>query len=166
MTFCKKLTIPFPYEQNLFHATDLFLYTLKTKRQIFLVFLGNKEETSGIKSINGSKGFINPAWKVSKYGVISSPYFPAFGLNSGKYRPEITPYLDTFHAVPHCVKSVQIQRFFWFIFSYIWTEYGDIHRISPYSVRMRENTDQKNLRIWSLFMQCQCFHPQLKLRRS
>ena len=111
MTFCKKLTIPFPYEQNLFHATDLFLYTLKTKRQIFLVFLGNKEETSGLKSINGSKGFINPAWKVSKYGVISSPYFPAFGLNSGKYRPEITPYLDTFHAVPHCVKSVQIQRF-------------------------------------------------------
>ena len=39
------------------------------------------------------------AWKVSKYGVISGPYFPVFGLNTGKYRPEITPYLDTFHAV-------------------------------------------------------------------
>ena len=47
-------------------------------------------------------------WKVSKYGVISGSYFPAFGLNtdlsvsspnSGKYGPEITPYLDTFHAV-------------------------------------------------------------------
>ena len=41
-----------------------------------------------------------------KYGVISCPYFPAFGLNTeiyevntGKYGPEITPYLDTFHAV-------------------------------------------------------------------
>ena len=43
------------------------------------------------------------AWKVSKYGVISGPYFLAFGLNterySGKYGAEITPYLDTFHAV-------------------------------------------------------------------
>ena len=32
------------------------------------------------------------------------PYFPVFGLfvfspNKGKYGPEITPYLDTFHAV-------------------------------------------------------------------
>ena len=23
------------------------------------------------------------AWKVSKYGVISGPYFPVFGLNTG-----------------------------------------------------------------------------------
>ena len=33
--------------------------------------------------------------KVSKYGVISGSCFP----NAGKYGPEITPYLDTFHAV-------------------------------------------------------------------
>ena len=32
------------------------------------------------------------ACKVSKYGVISGP-------NVGKYEPEITPYLDNFHAV-------------------------------------------------------------------
>ena len=42
--------------------------------------------------------------------VFSGPYFPAFGLNteryfvflriqSGKYGPENTTYLDTFHAV-------------------------------------------------------------------
>ena len=36
------------------------------------------------------------ARKVSKYGVFSGPYFPAFGLNAGKYGPEITPYLDHF----------------------------------------------------------------------
>ena len=29
-----------------------------------------------------------------------------------------------------------------------------ILRIFPYSVRMSENTDQKKLRIWTLFMQC------------
>ena len=44
---------------------------------------------------------------MSKHGVFSGPYFPAFGLkylsvfspNAGKYAPENTPYLDTFHAV-------------------------------------------------------------------
>ena len=36
---------------------------------------------------------------MSKYGVISGPYFPVFSPNTGKYGPEITPYLDTFYAV-------------------------------------------------------------------
>ena len=34
----------------------------------------------------------NIAWKVSKYGVFSGP-------NTGKYSPEETRYLDTFHTV-------------------------------------------------------------------
>ena len=50
---------------------------------------------------------INTAWKVSKYGVFSGPYFPTFGLN--------TPYLSAF---------------------------------SPNS----GNTDQKKLRIWTLWI--------------
>ena len=36
---------------------------------------------------------------MSKYGVFSGRYFPVFELNTGKYGPEKTPYLDTFHAV-------------------------------------------------------------------
>ena len=44
---------------------------------------------------------------MSKDGVFSAPYFPAFGLNTesvfslnaGVYGPEKTPYLDTFHAM-------------------------------------------------------------------
>ena len=49
------------------------------------------------------------AWKVSKYGVITGPHFSVFGLNTPylsvfspnteKYGPEITPYLDIFHAM-------------------------------------------------------------------
>ena len=39
------------------------------------------------------------AWKVSKYGVISGPYFPVFSPNAGRCGPEKTPYLDTFHEV-------------------------------------------------------------------
>ena len=35
-------------------------------------------------------------------------------------------------------------EFFWSVFSRIQTEYGEILRNGPYSVRMRENTDQKN----------------------
>ena len=39
------------------------------------------------------------AWKVSQYGVSSGPYSPVSCPNTGKYGPEKTPYLDTFHAV-------------------------------------------------------------------
>ena len=55
----------------------------------------------------------------------------------------------------NCVKSVQIRRFFWPVFSRIPTKYGEIRSISSYSVRMRENTDQKKLLIWTLFTQWQ-----------
>ena len=30
--------------------------------------------------------------------IFSGPYFYVFGPNTGKYGPEKTPYLDTFHA--------------------------------------------------------------------
>ena len=43
---------------------------------------------------------------MSKYGVISGPYFPVFNPNTGKYGPEITPYLDNFHAV--CFKTTDL----------------------------------------------------------
>ena len=45
-----------------------------------------------------------------KYGVFSGPYFPVFGLNAGKYGPEKTPYLDTFHAVIRSWNSSQIPK--------------------------------------------------------
>ena len=57
----------------------------------------------------------------------------------------------------HCVKSVQLQSFLWSVFSRMWTEYREILCISPYSVRMQENTDQKKLCMWTLFPQC-LFH--------
>ena len=51
------------------------------------------------------------------------------------------------------IKSVQIWSFFWSVISCIWTEYGYLRSKSPYSVRIQENTDQKNLLIWTLFDQ-------------
>ena len=53
----------------------------------------------------------------------------------------------------YCVKSIQIRSFSWPVFSHIRTESREISRISPDSVRLRENTDQKKLRIWTLFTQ-------------
>ena len=50
------------------------------------------------------------------------------------------------------MNSVQIRSFIWSVFSCIRTEYGDLR---CKSVRIQENTDQKKLRIWTLFTQCQ-----------
>ena len=50
--------------------------------------------------------------------------------------------------------------FFWPVFSCIRTKYRDLLGKSLYLVWMQENTDQKKLRIWTLFMQ-QCDIPKL-----
>ena len=50
-------------------------------------------------------------------------------------------------------KNVQIRSFFWSVFSRIWTEYRDLLSKSQYSVKIQENTDQRKLFIWTLFMQ-------------
>ena len=39
-------------------------------------------------------------------------------------------------------------EFFWSVFPHIWTEYGEIRSLSIYSVRMREDKDQKNSEYW------------------
>ena len=41
-------------------------------------------------------------------------------------------------------KKCPYSEFFWSLFSRIRTEYVEIRSISPYLVRMRENTDQNN----------------------
>ena len=49
------------------------------------------------------------AWKGSKYGDFSGP-------NTGKYGPEKSPYLDTFHALnlqKIILKSCWHNRFYW-----------------------------------------------------
>ena len=47
---------------------------------------------------------------MSKYGVLSGPYFPVFGLNTGKYGPEKTSYLDTFRAVKRDKRDNLLKR--------------------------------------------------------
>ena len=53
------------------------------------------------KNIWHKQGFCinNTSWKVFKYGVFSGLCFPVFTSNTGKYGPQKTLYLETFHAI-------------------------------------------------------------------
>ena len=47
------------------------------------------------------------AWEMSKRRVFSGPYFLVFGLNTRKYGPQKTPYLDTFLTVLKTINLVE-----------------------------------------------------------
>ena len=63
---------------------------------------------------------------MSKYGVFSGPYFAVFGLNTGKYEPEKTPYLDTFHAVVLWSRSLLLEK---------------LHVLTPILLKKESTTD-------------------------
>ena len=48
------------------------------------------------------------------------------------------------YSSPSLRGKLPYSEFFWSVFSRIQIEYGELLRIFSYSVRMRENTDQKN----------------------
>ena len=74
------------------------------------------------------------AWKVSKYGVISGPYFPAFG-------PEITPYLDTFYAVVGLqFVSLQAEQFKSHNSTNLWLNQFSLHIISSPQISQSKST--------------------------
>ena len=60
--------------------------------------------------------------------------------------PEINQI--TRNHIHHCVKSGQIGSSFWSSFSRVRTEYGNLLQ-----KWIRENTDHKKLRTWTLFTQ-------------
>ena len=71
-------------------------------------------------------GTFNEVWKFSKMFI-----------NDCRPRSWIWQVLD--------FVSITVWKvLFWSVFSHFWTESGRILRISPYSVRMRENKDQNN----------------------
>ena len=73
--------------------------------------------------------------------VISNWWIHIKGLNEILSDP---PYILKIVFNRHYVKSARNRSSFWSVFSRIRTECGEIRSISPYSVRMRDNTDQKN----------------------
>ena len=77
------------------------------------------------------------AWKVSKYGVFSARYFPVFSPNIGKYKPEKTPYLDTFQAVWGKKKSRMMLNFPSKIFSSFSSEDTGSYLYKGYAISHR-----------------------------
>ena len=69
-------------------------------------------------------------------------------------------YLQMIFAAMNCnnknekCKKCRYSELLWSVFSSIWTEYGEIGRISPYSIRMRENADQNNFEYEPFLTQC------------
>ena len=85
--------------------------------------------------------------------IKSGPSFYQFILEILEGSVGANEYRMIFSLLQHCVKSFKIRSFFWPIFSCIRTEYRDLLRKSPYSVRIHENADQKKLHIWTIFTQ-------------
>ena len=52
----------------------------------------------------------------------------------------VLPFLENFALPGKCLYF----KFFWSVFSCIWTEYGDLICKFPFLVRIRENKGQKN----------------------
>ena len=119
--------------------------------------------------------FLRHSVKSVRIWSFSSPYFPAFGLNTrlnwlnsdwlrispysvrnSSYNvctgvfADITGVFLRFSVLKNAYESFALREkclyleIFWSAFSHIRTEYGEMRGISPYSVRMRENADQKN----------------------
>ena len=68
---------------------------------------------------------------------------------SGTYRATNLSFPFGFVQVRNCISAglrekCPYSELFWSVFSRIRTEYGKIQHISPYSVQIRENTDQNN----------------------
>ena len=99
--------------------------------------------TTGFYSINLVEGEANKTPRDAIF--IHDPFHEAFYReNSNEIKYPLTFEQDCCDLMSqHCMKSVQIWSFFWSVFSRNQTEYGEI----PYSVRKRENTGQKKLRI-------------------
>ena len=62
-------------------------------------------------------------------------------------------YLSLFLAFISLRKKCLYLELLWSVFSRIRTEYGMIRSISPYSIRMREDTDQNNSEYGKMFRQ-------------
>ena len=83
--------------------------------------------------------------KIQRFSDVFRVYVKVIWLKMSKGKTPFSKYsakfLDKYISVP---ENCPYLEFLWSVFSRIWTEYREIFRISPYSFRMRENTDQKN----------------------
>ena len=131
-----------------------------SKKRVFLKISQNSEENTCAKSLflNNVVGLNNTSgWLL--LSISNDKFFMDWIRESINFKLNIP-------VCSHCVKNVKIRSLFWSIFSRIWTEYGEIRSISPYSVQMRENTDQQKLCIWTFFTRWHFSHGNILTRSN
>ena len=129
---------------------------------------------------NCSRNYVT-AWKVSKYGFFSGPYFPVFGLNAeiysksvnlrihpnrGKYGPEKTPYLDTFHTVKRDInlfhKGCKFISLMYCVFLFM----DDYQKLLPRRCSVMKGIHKKLQCRWIFLIRLQAFTVQLYWKRK
>ena len=90
-----------------------------------------------------------------KFSVLQFPCYTAFGgiyfaaiilpeNVFSEYAWNQSSVISKFNEEPPLRKKRPYSEFFWSVHSLIQTEYGDLQSKSPYSIWMREKTDQKS----------------------
>ena len=114
----------------------------KKNRDIPIYVLKNKLED------HSSSLIILKTHLFTRYDVTSK-----IGGNSSAMKNNPEKFLEDYRTGAPCdatfksakqYSNLPYSELFWSVFTLIWTEYGEILRIFPYSVRMRENVDQNN----------------------
>ena len=101
-----------------------------------LITMSGTSDTSGgrLYTPSGSLLYLKKAYKFDRLIVL---------ITAGMHFILPATFYDKIISVCHCVKSIQMQRIFWSLFSCIRIEYREI----------QENTDQKKLHIWTFLTQ-------------
>ena len=99
-------------------------------------------------------------YKVVVWGlkIVRVTFF--FAIRSGlltHFLPLVTFCTTRKHEKTTLREKCPYSESFWSVFSRIRTEYGKTLRISPYSVRMRKNTDQNNSKYGHFLRSARCF---------
>ena len=106
----------------------------------FLIKFANK--ANNIQAMNFKNVFLT--WR-RKYFSKNEVKSRKMGLwLSLLYFGNCNPFTLSLNANPHCVKNVQIRRFFWSVFSCIWAEYGNLLSPSTGKYEYRKIRSRKN----------------------
>lgn len=92
--------------------------------------------------------FINSVWfRILKFVLILFVIELFFLIHNKSKLPCHNQLIDECFFNLIYIENVQIKRFSWSMFSHLWS---DLKSKSPYSVRIWNNADQKNLHLWHL----------------
>ena len=133
------------FSYNELHSID---YSIVRSRNVYTDWYFYKKLVKELNREIGHTFVRNHCWLSQVFHFSKNQGKPYYPRNEKSDNAEGFSGLDSYFFY-----TISFFFFFWSVFSRIRTEYGEIRSISPYSVPMRQNTDQKKLCIWTLFTQ-------------